>query len=542
MPTKHKEKQRIASGVARVAVGILSCALVTVVSGVVAFAQDGTELRGTVEDNVLGADGQSPYESMDGTEPAPLPVPSSRVSAEQPALGASDEDYPVAVDDLPVISADTIGDTIRNQGEVPDPEDVSLGRIERVEPIGAVNAGQVIEEGDRYVAEGLRLGTFIFKPTLDIGVAGNRSTSKFNDTPTTIATVNTHSVSANADLRLTAASDWSRHSLEFDLSGQLPKKLFGNTDPDPRYGGTVTGRVDIGSTTALTGTLSYANTRSDPSSAAFFAATDPALNPGVTATNKPSEETLTGGLALSQELGAFTTLLSGTATRVLYGDAKLSNGTEVSQGDSNFTNYDMRLRTSYAMSGVLSPFVELNYGQRRMDVPVDNAGIDRNATRYGLRAGVAIDQGPKFNGELAVGFAREDIADATLADISAVTLDGAFNWSPRRETDVTLNLSTDISPSGRSDVSGSVGYAAALGMTHRMLRNLTLNAAIDAEVETFTGPQASQTTLGAEVGMTYWFNRFAGLTGRLRHEQTLSSDETQQGNSTSAFLGMRFQR
>ena len=76
------------------------------------------------------------------------------------------------------------------------------------------------------------------------------------------------------------------------------------------------------------------------------------------------------------------------------------------------------LRTGYEISPALTPFVELEYGQRFYDIDVDSNGFDRAATVAGARAGLELDLGEKLSGEFSGGWINEDLADPRLASIS----------------------------------------------------------------------------------------------------------------------------
>ena len=176
-----------------------------------------------------------------------------------------------------------------------------------------------------------------------------------------------------------------------------------------------------------------------------------------------------------------------------------------------------------------------------MDMTPDSGGVDRNAKLYELRAGTGIDFGEKLNGEISAGYVREDIDDAILEDIGGLALDAVLNWSPRRETDVLLVLSTATEPSQEPGESGAVIYAADLAVTHRVRANLTANAILGVDFrESRGGPD--ETTFNAQIGTTYWFNRFTGLTARVRHEQTQGLDNLDEDRTTSVFVGLRLQR
>ena len=342
-------------------------------------------------------------------------------------------------------------------------------------------------------------------------------------------------------MRLNLASDWNRHSLTVDANGRWERSLDGNAEIEPRFDVDATGRFDLGEATTLTGSAGYSYFREDPQSSAFFAATDPALLPPVTAANKPATQSLDGSLGLRHDFGALYGEIGGSIERTTHGDARLSDASVISQGDLDDIVYDGRLRAGFDASAVFSPFVEAGYGIRRMDTTPDSGGVDRNATRYLLRAGTEFDFGEKLGGEVSAGYLREDIADSALADISGLSVNAAIDWSPRRETDISLDLSTSTETSGSVSESGAVLYAADLAVTHRIRANLTAELSGGLDYRDVRGG-ADEFTASGRAGYTYWFNRFAGMTTRVGYEQTFSSDAADRSRTLSAFAGLRLQR
>lgn len=435
----------------------------------------------------------------------------------------------VTVDDA--AETDAGEETVATALPAPDFEDMP-GRARAVEPVAPVQGTGGVPEDDPFAPAGIRFGSFILRPSAEIGVAGSRET--------TGSASAVDRVLGDTALRLDLESDWDRHAVTVTADGRMQKPLNGG-ESEPELSVTATGRLDITDGTTLTGSLGYAYALDDPQSAAYLAATDPALVPAVTGTNDPAVQVFDGSVALRQEFGALFGETELSAERAIYGDAKLSDGMTVSQHDLDNTLYDARLRAGIEVSPVLSPFVEVSWGLRRMDTAPDSGGIDRNATRYGLRGGAAIDFGEKLNGEIAAGYIKEDIADAALTDLAGVAVDAALNWSPRRGTDLALTLATTTETGGSAGDSGALLYSADLGVTHEARADLTLEAGFGTEYRDEQGG-ADELTLSGSAALTYWFNRFTGLTTRIGHERTTSSDPASRSETTTAFVGLKLQR
>ena len=411
----------------------------------------------------------------------------------------------------------------------------------RVGPVGAVDSGGAVDQSDPYVAEGLRLGTFIVRPTLEIGLSGTRSVSNSDAGGGAGFVENTsNSYSSSNSLNLQVNSDWSRHFVALNLNGSLPVGISGDED-DPTLDASATLGLDLSALTSLSLTGGYGYRTEDPQSAAYQAAID-AGAPSLSGINEPATQRYSAQATLDHDFGGLTAQIDAAIERLEYGSARLSDGSTISQSDLNSTDFDIALRTGYALSGVLSPFVEVRYGQRITDEELDSAGLARSATNYQLRVGTEIDLDEKLSGEIAVGYGVEKYDDATLADVKGAIADIALTWSPLRGTDVSLDASTSFEPSGSDGVSGSLLYATELGLSHRLTSQLTGTAGVGASYETFEGSAADETTLNGYVGLAYNLNRYLALTGRIGHEQIFSQDIAERESTSNVFVGMRLQR
>ncbi|MCC6205099.1 MAG: outer membrane beta-barrel protein, partial [Hyphomicrobiales bacterium] len=220
----------------------------------------------------------------------------------------------------------------------------------------------------------------------------------------------------------------------------------------------------------------------------------------------------------------------------------LANGEVLSQKERDSLLATVKLRTGYDISPALTPFAELEVGRREYDVTTDSAGFRRSSDRLALRAGVELDMGEKLRGEIAAGWLRERPDDDRLSDISTPTLDANLRWSPERGTDVTLFGSTTVETTDTPDQSGSLLYTGRLSVDRQIRANLTGNASLGAAWRDYVGSDGHDLTLSAEVGLTWWLNRYLGITGRARHEQLESNLEGRDVKTDTVFLGVRLQR
>ncbi len=392
------------------------------------------------------------------------------------------------------------------------------------ERIDAIEGADPVDEDDPYAPVGIRAGTFILRPSLEQGFeySSNADSSTNGD----------EAVFSETTLRLEGESDWSRHSANFSAFGIFRKTISGADFTEPEAGIDADLIFDLINDWRVLASGGYQVARESATAPVDFTGT----------TNRPLAHELVGSLGVEKTAGRFLFRLTGEADRLFYGDAELSTGGTATQSDRNQTLATIALRAGYEVAPAIIPFVEIEAGRRLYDETFDRNGFQRSSKRLGLRAGAAIDLQEKLTGELSAGWVQEDSDDARLGTISGATIDGNLTWSPSRRTAVSLLASTTVEGTTTAGANGSVLYNGSVGISHQIRANLTGNAAFGAAWRDFSGSNAHDLTLSAELGFTYWLNRSLGIVGRARHETVTSSDANSEYKTNSAYLGMRWQR
>jgi hypothetical protein len=424
--------------------------------------------------------------------------------------------------------------------EIPEPftrqaSDGSLasedfGRVEREnDRTGSIEGKVIAAEDNPFAAPGIRAGTFVLRPTFE---AGLRYSNNPND-PTCDCFANR----AESKLLLRAESDWLRHALNFEADVSLKKALSNKTglsnietlEKGLRLA--IDGRLDATAVDQITVSASFDHAREvlDTSSIASFA-------------ERPMVNNIRGSIGYTHDAGIIGLGGSLSLARQTYGNGIDLAGATITQDDRDNTNITGTLRASYELSPVFSPFLEAEIGRRQFDNELDAAGVANSATRYALRAGSEINFGEKLNGELAGGWFVENIDDASLRNVSGFDIRGTMNWSPVRGTNIALNLGTQVDGARSATSSTSVLYTSSAAFTRRIRSNLDANALLSASFRDFQGSEATQTNLSAEIGATWWFNRFSGIKGSVQHSATLSPDPARKRSSTGVYLGVVLRR
>ena len=392
------------------------------------------------------------------------------------------------------------------------------------ERVGAIEAIDRTQEENPYAPVGMRLGTFLLNPSLETGLTW---TSNAN-----YSAARSPALFSETTLRLNAASDWSRHSATVAAYGTFRKSVSGEPIDEKKAGIDARLRLDLADDHAALAALGYALGPESASSPIVIVGT----------VGRPLRQTLTGSAGIEKDLGKFRFALTARAERDVYGDAELSAGGTLSQKDRNKTLATVALRGGYEISPALTPFVELEVGRRAYDEKTDSSGYERSTKRMAGRAGLEVDLGEKLTGEIAAGWLEERFDDSRLKPISGLTFDAGLAWSPLRGTIVNLTGSTTVEGATAAGESGSILYSGGVAIQRELRANLTGNLAFGAAYRDYVGVDGHDLTLSAEAGLTWWLNRYAGLTGRARHETQTSSIAGRGYKVDSVFLGLKLQR
>ncbi|TIW19279.1 MAG: hypothetical protein E5V65_10855, partial [Mesorhizobium sp.] len=148
----------------------------------------------------------------------------------------------------------------------------------------------------------------------------------------------------------------------------------------------------------------------------------------------------------------------------------------------------------------------------------------------------------KLSGEFSVGWLREAIDDDRLPANAGPYVNADLKWSPERGTIIGLTGRTTIESTTTAGESGDVLYSGRLTGERQVRANLTANSALGLDWRDYTGSDGHDLILSAEAGLTWWLNRYAGLTTRVRTEKLTSNLTGRDYVANSVYLGLKVQR
>lgn len=386
---------------------------------------------------------------------------------------------------------------------------------------GGVEAARS-EFGDPYEPTGIRVGSFVLRPSITQGLGHERTKSGSTTSRTYSQT----------GFRGSLTSDWSRHQLTIDAEGIYQRNISGTgeTEPEARINSDL--RLDLSEDTLVNLTAGYSFEREDSS--------DPNAIDGASAQSGVHD--FTAGARVQRDFGAIRGTIGAELEREIYGSAKLSNGTKLSLSDRNFTEGTLTGRVGFELSPALIPYLEASIGRSIYDETRDSLGYERSSSTFGGRVGVEADLGEKLRGDLGIGYERAAFDDRRLKSIEALTVDGAVMWSPQRGTELRLGLGTQIEPSTTPGQSGYVAYTTTADLTHELRENLVARLTGAYTWRDFpSSASADQTVYLVGTGLTWDLNRWAALTGDISYELTRQSGGPDTG-ITRAGIGLVLRR
>ncbi|MET3581388.1 hypothetical protein ABID19_004439 [Mesorhizobium robiniae] len=460
----------------------------------------------------------------------PAPVPPRRPSSATQRAADQDEAEAAEAEAAAATAVTTDGtDTADTDQDATNRRAVTIDSADRQRLDPGAERAEAIEgrdrraEDDPFAATGIKLGSFVIRPTLEQGLtASSNADSSAGGEPALLS---------ETTLRFNAISDWRENSAVIDGYGTFLKTISGDEIQELRGRVDGTLNVDLDNDLRAIAKLGY--------EAVPESASSPVVIEGTI--EQPVRQTIDGSLAVEKDAGKMRFALTGAVERDIYGDAKLSTGGTVSQKARNSTLYTATLRTGYEISPAITPFTEVEIGRRVYDQRVDPNGFERSSTRLGVRAGAELDLGEKLAGEFSAGWLREAIDDDQLPAISGATVNADLKWSPERGTTIGLTGQTTVEGTTTPNESGDILYSGRLTGEREIRANLTGNAALGVDWRDYIGSDGHDLTLSAEAGLTWWLNRYAGLTTRARTEKQTSNLEGRDYTAHSIFVGVTLQ-
>jgi hypothetical protein len=315
---------------------------------------------------------------------------------------------------------------------------------------------------DLYAPVGIDTGGLRLYPTLELGNVASSNVAQSNSNP-----------KFDFGLRLKPSirfeSDWSRHSWTGTASAELLRYLQ-NPDLSTLTGAVSTNfRLDIRHTT-----------HSD--FAASFAVNETGLG-DTTIPAAAAETRRDQNFGLSADIVYDFGGLEGSAKAALnrssFSDVALLGGGKEINADRNYVEPSLTLRASFGDSGArLKPFAELVYAPRFHDQANDRNGQQRDSQGLAGTLGIALNDGPIWEGDVALAYLVRDYSDPNLATTSAFGLRGRVAWSPVPLLKIEGVTGVDLAETATVNLGATRSWNAGINATYALRENINLLAGI----------------------------------------------------------------
>src|SRR4029079_6706389 len=255
-------------------------------------------------------------------------------------------------------------------------------------------------EDDPYGALGLDVGCLTVFPVLRAGII-------VSDNPANSSTDRKGDIGARLRPSLRVTSDWIRHELSIDGSGDF---VFYNeqSENDARAADVRARlRLDVLRSTTLALDAGYVLTQENGSDSEV----------PDTAIGNRTDQSFTQNVILTHRTGLLATTLRAGSVWQYYGDVDLAGGGKEINSDREYVEPQAALRVSYEASPAMRPFVEVGYAPRIHFKDRDRNGLDRNSDGYRVEAGVAFEPSPLWSGELGVEYMLRDYDYPSLSSV-----------------------------------------------------------------------------------------------------------------------------
>jgi hypothetical protein len=340
---------------------------------------------------------------------------------------------------------------------------------------------------DPYAPQGIGQGVLRLYPSLTIGtVYSSNVNSSVNDPKGDIGLL------LKPSLRFD--SDWVRHSWTGGASGNLVFYAEQNELNARSFDAFQRLRLDVRRDTQLNLDASYALDQTGTGDS----------NVPATAKGYETEHTLAAAAALVHDFGPLSGQVRTGVAGHIFEDVKLNGGGSQSNSDRDYIEPLLSLRMTYTDPPMLKPYVEAAYTPRIHNDSRDRNGLRRDSQGIGLTAGIEVDAGPLWTGDVGLTYLHRRYSDSALSATDAFGAASSLTWQPTELTRIVMSAGTSISETTSANVSGNPTWTARIDATQALRDNIDLSAGAGVTFEDIGA--GTDTTYDANLALSWKFN------------------------------------
>lgn len=410
---------------------------------------------------------------------------------------------------------DPLRDPLRDPLLIADVE--AEGTVRRVSP--------QIAQDDPYAALGIPMGSFLLFPEITVQRV-------WDDNPFLSASDPQGDWALVLNPSLQVRSNWSRHSLSAELSGERSHHERFTGENEESYAAGVAGRLDIRRDTNLVAGARYSQSLEDRSSTDFPAG---ALERTITRNKSASLEANHG-------FNRVTLTLRGELFEEDFDDGTAIGGAVINNDDRDLVERRVTGRAAYEFMPDVAAFAQASVNERIFAESFDDDGTRNGSSGYNMQAGVSFQLTGKLTGEISAGYTHQTPDDVTLSVIDGLILNAGLEWQATGLTIVRLDAASSVNETTQAGSAGSIVRSAVVSVEHRPRRHILVGASLGYEREEFSGSDSVDEDINLELTGEYNITRSAALTAAYSYHESFSSTPDSGYVVNKIRLGVRLRR
>ena len=376
-------------------------------------------------------------------------------------------------------------------------------------PAGAQTSITPPQTGDgsttnsRYDALGIRYGGFTVYPSL-------RVTSTYDDNIfNRPQRVNDLFVAVRPELAV--QSNWRNNRLDFNVNGTITRFASVTSQNTEQFSARAEGALDVTRALQLTG------------AGQFSREIEPRGTSGdIFVGGKPIAYYRTfGTIGAQQQLGRFRFNVGATLNSYHYEDTR-SDGEVLAQGTRNYQNRSGNLRVGYEIGPSLVAFVSGSVN-RSIYHRSPAGSLDRNSSGYAVLGGIGFGLSDLLNGEVGLGFIRQNFRDVRFPDVSGLNYSAALHWRPTPLVTINGTLARAIERTLFLNAAGIIETTGTVTVDYEVRRDWLLRLTGTYVDSIFRGFDRRDHRVGGGATIRYLVNEYLALSLAADHRRQRSA-------------------
>jgi len=345
---------------------------------------------------------------------------------------------------------------------------------------------------------GIQAGSFLILPSMDLQEWWDSNvfavpTRPSSDTVTAVVP------------QLSVASDWNNHALNLFVGDQ---SLFYNkhtTENTNNVTVAAQGRFDIQRDEYIEAGAGLQLSHEDRSS------------PDASVSGKyPTQFTVAdGNIGFVRNIGIIGASITGDVQSYSYNNNVTNADVEIPEAYRDYIQYTVTPRVTYEIVPGYHAFIQTPLNERQYDRGVDPSGFNHSSHGYEGDVGTAINLGSALNGEVFIGYLRQDYEDSAFATAQGLSGGANLLWNVTDLTSVRVSITRVVEEEAAGVTNGTSGSyletTGNLSVEHELLRNVLLTGGATYFVDQFTGVNRTDNNYNAYLGAKYLMNRVLSL-------------------------------